>query len=163
MKIRLYQPSDKTQLTAIALQAFAQFKGCYSDWSVIENAVASMADFADAMDIFVAEESGKIVGGVVYMPPLGEGLPNQGYFDSSWAVIRMLVVAPEFRGKGIGKQLTLACLQHAKNNGLNTVALHTSPIMEVALAMYLKIGFSKVKDINPILGVDYAIYKYTFS
>ncbi|MCP4441646.1 MAG: GNAT family N-acetyltransferase, partial [Aureispira sp.] len=59
---------------------------------------------------------------------------------------------------GIGKQLTLACLDRAKNANVNCVGLHTSTIMEVALPMYLKLGFSKVKDIPDIGGAPYSIF-----
>ena len=36
--------------------------------------------------------------------------------------------------------------------------LHTSPIMTVALPMYLKMGFVKAYDAPPIFGVPYAVY-----
>jgi hypothetical protein len=41
---------------------------------------------------------------------------------------------------------------------LPIIALHTSPIMSVALPMYLKMGFAKACDAPPILGVAYAVY-----
>ena len=40
----------------------------------------------------------------------------------------------------------------------SAIALHTSPIMTVALPMYLRMGFAKLRDAPPILGVDYAVY-----
>jgi hypothetical protein len=41
---------------------------------------------------------------------------------------------------------------------LPIIALHTSPIMSVALPMYLKMGFAKAYDAPPIFGVAYAVY-----
>jgi hypothetical protein len=38
------------------------------------------------------------------------------------------------------------------------IALHTSPIMTVALPMYLRMGFAKVQDAPPLFGVPYAVY-----
>ena len=38
------------------------------------------------------------------------------------------------------------------------IALHTSPIMSVALPMYLKMGFAKAYDAPPIFGVACAVY-----
>ena len=38
------------------------------------------------------------------------------------------------------------------------IALHTSPIMTVALPMYLRMGFAKAYDAPPIFGVAYAVY-----
>ncbi len=71
----------------------------------------------------------------------------------------MLVVSPSQRGKGIGKKLTMECIKRARDIGVSIIGLHTSPIMEVALSMYLRMGFVKVKDIEPIFGVEYSVYK----
>jgi hypothetical protein len=38
------------------------------------------------------------------------------------------------------------------------IALHTSPIMTVALSMYLRMGFARLRDAPRYLGVDYAVY-----
>ena len=70
----------------------------------------------------------------------------------------MLVVDPEFRGKGIGRALSKECIARAKRDGSPIIALHTSPIMTVALPMYLRMGFVKAYDAPPIFGVAYAVY-----
>jgi len=70
----------------------------------------------------------------------------------------MLVVDPAFRGKGIGQALSDACIARARRDGAPIIALHTSPIMSVALPMYLKMGFTKAYDAPPIFGVAYAVY-----
>lgn len=62
------------------------------------------------------------------------------------------------RGKGIGRALTNECLARAKRDGANVIALHTSPIMTVALPMYQRMGFVKLRDAPPIFGVEYAVY-----
>ena len=38
------------------------------------------------------------------------------------------------------------------------VARHASPIMSVALPMYLKMGFAKACNAPPVLGVACAVY-----
>ena len=43
-------------------------------------------------------------------------------------------------------------------NGAPVIALHTSPIMTVALPLYLRMGFVKAYDVPPIFGVPYAVY-----
>lgn len=70
----------------------------------------------------------------------------------------MLVVDPRARGLGAGRALTDACLDRARRDGSTVIALHTSPIMSVALPMYLRMGFTKLKDAPPIRGVAYAVY-----
>ena len=49
-------------------------------------------------------------------------------------------------------------VSRARRDGSPIIALHTSPIMSVALPMYLKMGFAKAYDAPPIFGVAYAVY-----
>ena len=49
-------------------------------------------------------------------------------------------------------------VSRARRDGSPIIALHTSPIMSVALPMYLKMGFVKAYDAPPIFGVAYAVY-----
>lgn len=114
-----------------------------------------MADLAESAEIIVAEEAGTVIGGVAFVPAASR---LNKHFDSTTASIRMLVVSPGHRGRGIGKKLTLECIGRAKDSGAKAIALHTSPIMEVALAMYLTLGFMKIRDIEPVCGVAYSIY-----
>ncbi|WP_338821991.1 GNAT family N-acetyltransferase [Bradyrhizobium septentrionale] len=68
------------------------------------------------------------------------------------------MIDPAFRGKGLGRALSTECVARAKRDGAPAIALHTSPIMTVALPMYLRMGFLKAHDVPPIFGVPYAVY-----
>ena len=70
----------------------------------------------------------------------------------------MLVVSHESRGKGIGHALTDICLNRAKRDQSEILALHTSKIMRVALSMYLKMGFVFYSEAPDIHGVKYGVY-----
>jgi ribosomal protein S18 acetylase RimI-like enzyme len=50
-------------------------------------------------------------------------------------------VAPEFRGKGIGKRLTTECLSRMKTKGFETVRLNVLPENKIAIRLYEKLGF----------------------
>lgn len=156
MHIRPFKPEDSGPLNQVAVEAFSQFEHHYSDWDSLITAVGKMANLAESANLFVAEDNGNIVGGVALVPPNDN--PNS-HFDKTWAAIRMLVVSPEARGKGVGRALTEACIEHAKQSQVKTIGLHTSPIMEIALAMYQRMGFEKFKSIDPIFGVEYRVYK----
>ncbi|MCP3409512.1 GNAT family N-acetyltransferase [Bradyrhizobium sp. CCGB01] len=108
--------------------------------------------------MIVAEDDGHVVGAVAYVGPQR---PKAAFFDPAWPVIRMLVVDPLARGKGIGLQLTEECLRRAERDRSPVIALHTTPIMTVALPMYLRMGFTRVRDAPDILGVPYAVYVKT--
>ena len=92
------------------------------------------------------------------MAYFGPHRPKAAYFDQSWPIIRMLVVDRAFRGQGLGHALSNECIARAKRDGAPLIALHTRPIMTVALPMYLRMGFVKAYEAPPIFGVAYAVY-----
>ncbi|MBW7971103.1 GNAT family N-acetyltransferase [Bradyrhizobium sp. BR 10289] len=153
--LRDYRPEDAEAIVRVALAAFAQFERDYSDWPLFTANVAKMPELARTGEIIVAEACGHIVGAVAY---LGPQAPKAAFFDPAWPVIRMLVVDPTARGKGIGRQLTEECLRRAERDQAGAIALHTTPIMTVALPMYLRMGFVRVGDAPDILGVPYGVY-----
>ena len=113
------------------------------------------SDLSASGEVIIAELQAEFAGAVAYFGP---NRPKAVFFDQSWPIIRMLVVDPNFRGKGIGIALTNECIARAKRDGAPLIALHTSPIMAVALPMYLRMGFVKVSDAPMIFGVPYAVY-----
>ena len=156
LKIRPFKEEDSEQLNKIAVESFLEFKDHYSNWSHIKNSVGSLASLKDKADILIAEENSEIVGGVALVSP---GNDNNINIKPHWATIRVLVVSPSHRGKGIAKALTSTCLTIASNKNYSSVALYTSNIMKVALSMYLKLGFKHIKNIGLICGVEYNLYK----
>ncbi|MGY4623662.1 ribosomal protein S18 acetylase RimI-like enzyme [Bradyrhizobium sp. USDA 4486] len=102
-----------------------------------------MPGLARTGEIIVAEDGGRIVGAVAYIGPKAT---KPAFFDPAWPVIRMLVVDPAARGKGVGRQLTEECLRRAERDQAGVIALHTTPIMTVALPMYLRMGFVKAGE-----------------
>ena len=154
--IRPYLKKDKETIKIVAIEAFSQFKDHYNDWESVKSVVGNLASLESTSELMVAEVNNEVVGAVALVHP---GKDKNTNIDSSSASIRMLVVSPKHRSKGIGKQLAIECLEIAKRHGYKEISLFTSPIMKVALPMYLRMGFDKVKDIEPISGVEYALYK----
>jgi ribosomal protein S18 acetylase RimI-like enzyme len=70
----------------------------------------------------------------------------------------MLVVAPQARGQGLGRSLTQACIDRARRDDAAAIALHTSPAMAVALALYLRMGFRLERRVPDRFGVPYGVY-----
>lgn len=153
-QIRNFQISDSEAVNRVALAAFAQYENYYDDWHDFANKIANMAALANSGEIIIASVNEKVIAAVCYVPA---GNANS-LFSPEWAVIRMLVVDPEYRGLGIGKALTEECIQRAIGDNASIIALHTSPIMKVALDMYLRLGFKLNRQVNPINGVPYSIY-----
>lgn len=153
--IRDFLPSDATQVNALALRAFDQFKDAYQDWPAFQAKIGNMSALADVGEVIVAEVRGRIVGAVAYVSP---NVPKAEFFRPEWSIMRMLVVTPDSRGRGIGRALAEECLRRAKRDQASTVALHTSELMEVALSMYQRMGFKWVASAPAIHGIEYGVY-----
>jgi GNAT superfamily N-acetyltransferase len=153
--LRDFQPTDIGAVNALGVAAFEQFASQYEDWPGFRAKIACMSSLAEAGEIIVAASGETVVGAVAY---LGPQAPKSSFFPSTWAVMRMLVVCPESRGKGIGRALANACIAKAQRDGADVFGLHTSAIMSVALPMYRSMGFEFVREAPSIHGVPYGIY-----
>ena len=78
------------------------------------------------------------------------------------AEMRMLAVAAEARGRGVGRTVTVACLERARGEGCTRFVLSSGPRMTAAHRMYEGMGFvrSPERDWSPVPGVDLVTYGY---
>ncbi|MBT7951100.1 MAG: GNAT family N-acetyltransferase [Gammaproteobacteria bacterium] len=91
----------------------------------------------------------ELLGAVVYFGNMGDyasGGPDIKIDKASG--IRLLAVGKNARGLGVGKNLTQACIQEAKDNGHRQVILHSTRVMQVAWDMYEKMGFKRFEDLD---------------
>ena len=115
---------------------------------------------AAACRVLVAVEAdGRVVGGATYVP--GPGPYGESEREGE-AGIRMLAVAPEAQGRGIGRALTEACMAIARANGRRRMVLLTLSSMAPAQRMYESLGFRRApeRDWTPeprlrLLGYDH--------
>ena len=153
--LRDYESTDAEDLNRIAVSAFDQFRDHYEDWPAMRAGLTKTSALGASGEVIIAELQDKLAGAVAYFGPNSQ---KASFFDQRWPIIRMLVVDPSLRGKGIGRALSEECISRARRDGSPIIALHTSPIMSVALPMYLRMGFVKAYDAPPIFGVAYAVY-----
>jgi ribosomal protein S18 acetylase RimI-like enzyme len=93
----------------------------------------------------IEEGSGRVLGAVTFVP--GPGPFHEGEFGDA-ASIRMLAVEPDARGRGVGSALVEECLRRARAAGRDRVSLYTRPFMTAAHAMYERLGFERVRELD---------------
>lgn len=78
-------------------------------------------------------------------------------FSSDICEMKRLYVRPEFRGKGVGRALTLALITAAQKIGYRAMRLDTLPEMRDAQKLYQVLGFRDISAYcqNPVEGVRY--------
>jgi len=153
--IRDFLEKDADAVNHLAVAAFAEFQTAYSDWTAMVANLSKMSTLTAVGELMVAERIGMIIGAVTYVAP---HRPKAEFFDGGWPIVRMLVVDPKCRGQGIGSALMQECVRRAKRDGADVLALHSSPIMIAALAMYRDMGFAYRRDGSPVFGVPTAVY-----
>ena len=153
--IRDFLEKDADAVNGLAVAAFAEFQTAYSDWTAMVANLSKMSTLTAVGELMVAEGIGMIIGAVTYVAP---HRPKAEFFDGGWPIVRMLVVDPKCRGQGIGSALMQECVRRAKRDGADVLALHSSPIMIAALAMYRDMGFAYRRDGTPVFGVPTAVY-----
>ena len=148
-KIRDAHREDRDAARKITLSAFQQYAAVMPPprWERYrENILATLTDVAPAQQI-VAEKEGVILGSVLLYPPgTAFSTPIEG--PLTCPEVRLLAVAPEARGQGIGTALMKECIRRARRLGVACLNLHTTDMMQVAMRMYERMGFVRAPELD---------------
>ena len=149
LKIREALSEDRDAARKITLSAFQQYAALMPPprWAGYrENILATLTDVAPAQQI-VAEKEGVILGSVLLYPPgTAFSTPDEG--PLACPEVRLLAVAPESRGRGIGTALMKECIRRARRLGAACLNLHTTDMMQVAMRMYERMGFGRAPELD---------------
>jgi ribosomal protein S18 acetylase RimI-like enzyme len=142
--VREAQPEEFAALGEITVAAYRAV-GEVDDGYVAE--LRDVATRARAVPILAAvdEETGRLLGTATYVP--GPGPYHEGEFGDS-ASMRMVAVAPDAQGRGVGRRLVEACLDRARAAGTTAMTLYTRPKMTAAHHLYESLGFRRVPELD---------------
>lgn len=139
--IREARPDEFEAVGQLIVDAYREVGERHEDYF---DELADVADRAGEVPVLVAVEDGtdRILGTATYVP--GPGRFHEG--DAGDASLRMLAVAADARGQGVGSALSRACIDRARQGGRAGLSLHTRPFMTDAHAMYERLGFRRVRE-----------------
>ena len=144
MIVRPAEPSELAavgRLTVNAYRADGYLDGV-GDYSDELADAASRAELATLL-VAVDERSGQVLGTVTFCLA---GRPYAEVSRPGEAEFRMLAVAPEARGRGVGAALAQACLDLAREARSSAVALCSLEAMRPAHRIYERMGFRRAPE-----------------
>ncbi|MFD6971868.1 GNAT family N-acetyltransferase [Streptomyces sp. NPDC059979] len=152
--IRAALPAEYAELGEITAQAYLGDGHLdLNDNDDYLNTLRDVAGRASRAEVLVAEQDGRVLGGVTFAAP---GSPLADIAGPDEAEFRMLAVARAGRGRGVGEALVRACLERARAiEGVTAMVLSTQPGMAGAQRLYARLGFVRTpeRDWEPIEGL----------
>lgn len=146
--VRDARADERAAVRALTLAAYAEYAGRMAPaaWAGLDAAVRAALDGgAEGAACLVAERGGALVGSVFLFPPSAAAYGAlAGAGDAP--ELRLLAVAPEARGAGVGEALVRACAERARAWGARALGLHTSASMAAARRMYARLGFARAPE-----------------
>jgi N-acetylglutamate synthase-like GNAT family acetyltransferase len=159
--IRDAHPDELDEVSLLLRDAYQQYESLIPPerW---KNYLADIMDVRgrlDESDLIVAELDHRLAGCVTLYLEGSKSFPEA--WPAGWAVVRLLAVHPDFRGRCIGHALMEECIRRCRKASIKTVGLHTTEIMEVARHMYERMGFTRVPehDFHPAPGITVMAYR----
>jgi ribosomal protein S18 acetylase RimI-like enzyme len=144
--VRDARPEERDAIRDLTLRAYEQYADIMAPdaWAGLSGAIRSALQVEDAERI-VAERGGRLLGSVMLFPPAASaygGLAGQ----ANGPELRLLAVAPQARGQGVGEALVEECVRRARRMGASELGLHTSESMAAAIRMYRRMGFVRAPE-----------------
>lgn len=135
--LRTHRPGDMGWVVHAHGRLYAQEYGWDERFEALVAQIA--AAFVKNLDkdrerCWIAEMDGEAVGSVFVVKQ-----------DRSTAKLRLLIVEPKARGRGLGKRLVEECIAFARAKGYRKLVLWTQSNLAAARAIYRKTGFTKVR------------------
>jgi GNAT superfamily N-acetyltransferase len=146
-RVRDARDDERAAIRDLTMRAYAEYATVMtpSAWAALDGAVRAALASDERMDRLVAERDGRLVGSVLLYPPAADAYAGSAA-RVRWPEVRLLAVAPEARGAGVGRALMDECVRRARAMGAAELGLHTSASMRAAMRMYERMGFVRAPE-----------------
>lgn len=146
--VRPARPEEFARVGDITVAAYRAIE--ISDNQVVDDYLEVLRDVksrAEAAEVLVAvDEADHVLGAVTLV--LDANSPLAEYDEPGTVSFRMLAVAPEAQGKGVGKLLAEYCVTRAREAGAHAVLIHSRHTMTKARGIYAMLGFVRHPEID---------------
>jgi len=104
-------------------------------------------------ELLVAIRGEDLLGGVVYFSDMARyGSGGTATQEVNASGFRLLAVAPQARGLGVGRALMETCITRAQERRHGQMIIHTTDAMKTAWSMYERRGFVRSVDLDFLQG-----------
>ena len=151
--VRRAQTDDARDILSCLVSAFDEYRAQYTADAFADTVpnLESLKDRLRTMLVYVAvSDAGEIIG-TLAAALTGE---REGH-------LRGMAVHPDFRNRGIAKELLTAALDDLRANGCKRVTLDTTAPLSQAMHFYESNGFRRTGRVSDFFGMD--LYQYARS
>lgn len=156
--IRNAHPSEYASIGQLMVSVYSQLDGFPNEteqpnyYKMLAN-IGEMVTKPQTELLVAVSETDELAGAVVYFADMEQyGSGGTATQEKNASGFRLLAVDTSARGQGIGKLLTLECIQMAKKKQHEQVIIHSTKAMQTAWSMYEKIGFIRSEDLDFMQG-----------
>ena len=157
MHVRRARPEDYAAIGAATLAAYEPLLGTTEASYAERLSNAEGRDLEAELWVAVAPDDRDVLGSVTLCR---EGSPWREIAVAGEGEFRMLAVAPQARGRGVGEALARFAIDRLAEQGAHAVVLSSLSTMHAAHRIYDRLGFRRdaSRDWSPTPGVELQAY-----
>ncbi|PYE47252.1 GNAT family N-acetyltransferase [Paenibacillus barcinonensis] len=156
-------PADHDEIVDILAASYAEYQNTFEPserWEAYVKDIRESVDNPHLTELWIARIDEQIVGTVQLFETAHKAYPNFE-LPIDYPFIRLLGVAPDWRGHGIARKLLQRCVESTKEMGKTAVYLYTGGQMLNAIRLYERFGFVEDTEFSSVSSGGNAIcYRY---
>jgi ribosomal protein S18 acetylase RimI-like enzyme len=158
MHLRRARPEDYAAVGEVTVAAYTPMLGSAESSYAEQLRNAEARDLEAELWVAVAPDDREVLGTVTLCR---EGSPWREIALADEGEFRMLAVAPQAQGRGIGEALARHVVDRFREDGATAVVLSSTPLMAAAHRLYERLGFGRLpqRDWEPIPGVQLLAFR----